>query len=258
MAIDYKKFPWLCPTTGYDFNQGEESSIAGNIVKDSESITSEETTTDAYGKFGLKLLYYKVSLDTQKDEIYGEDTLHMIERSFYFNGYVEQIPPNVRTYQLEGIWGEDVITMYVGKTAFKYWSTYGGEDKNTPEVFDDIEPRIGDVIYFEVNDTFYEIRDVKNWSDAFGLAQHTYTITLKVYKDTKMTIDTDNETLKNINDPIYKVASSKIREAEPMHDDLSINRYLEEITKEGGTEAMNPLWEDRSQGEKRIDPFDGW
>lgn len=254
--MDYSEFPWLCPTTG---NSEPPKGSTGNIVKDEEGDKVEGITTDAYGKFGLKLTYYKVSLDTKRpDDIYGEDQLQMIERAFYFNGYVEQIPPNVRTYQLQGIWGEDTITMWVGKTGFKYWSTYGGEDRNSPEVFEDFEPRIGDIVYFQVNDTFYEIRDVKYYSDAFGLASHTYTITLKVYKDCKYTIDTTNETLKDAQDPIYKVAPAELRSDKPMKDSLAINDYLKEIQKHDSKEDLNPIWRDDNLGEARFDPFDGW
>lgn len=256
--MDYSKYPWLCPTTGYESTSESETSTAGNIVKDSESVEAEAATTDAYGTYGLKLTYYKVSLDTEENRIYGEDELQMIERAFYITGYVNQIPPNVLTYQLQGIWGEDTVTLYVGITAFKYWSTYGGEDRNTPMKYDDIVPRIGDVVYFEANDTFYEIRDVKFYSDAFGLASHVYTITLKVYKDIKMTIDTDNETLKDQSDPIYKVAANKLREDEPMHDALAINDFLDSATSTSGTEVVNPMWEDRIKGEKRFNPFDGF
>lgn len=262
--IDYEKYPWLCPTTGR-YEPGCYNKDTGNRVSEGESNNAEAVTTDAYGTYGLKLVYYKISHSTTSvdetgtyDPIYGEDQLQMVERSFYFNGYTEKIPPNVRTYQLQGIWGEDLVQVFVGKTAFKYWSTYGGKDKNTPEVFEDFEPRIGDVVYFPANDTFYEIRDVKYFSEAFGLASHTYTLTLKVYKDCKYTIDTTNETLQDQSDPIYNVATSALNSAIQTEDVLKLNDVVKNLKEEDDFYQTDVMWEDKNKGEVRIDPFDGW
>lgn len=254
---DYVKYPWLCPTTA-EYDVGCSNSATGNIVTETESDNVEAMSTDAYGTYGLKLVYYKVSHNLEVDPVYGEDQLQVVDRSFYFIGYTESIPPNVRTYQLQGIMGEDLLQVYVGKTAFKYWSTYGGKDKNSPKVFDDIEPRIGDVVYLPVNDTFYEIRDVKYYNSAFGLASHVYTLTLKVYKDCKFTIDSSNETLSDSNDPIYTVATSSFSSSAQIEDPLKVNDIVKNISKENNFYHPDSLWDNDEDGEKRIDPFDGW
>ena len=255
--MDYKKYPWLCPTTGY-YEPACSNSATGNRVSEGESDNAEAVTTDAYGTYGLKLVYYKVSLNTQVDPLYGEDPLQVIERAFYFNGYTDKIPPNVRTYQLQGIYGEDLVQVYVGKTAFKYWSTYGGSDRNTPKVYDDFEPRIGDVVYFPANDTFYEIRDVKYFTEAFGLASHTYTLTLKVYKDCKYTIKTVDPTLADSSDPIWQVATSGFAASAQTEDVLKLNNVVKNLKEEEDFYNPDMMWEDKNKGEARIDPFDGW
>ena len=194
-------YPWLCGTLN---GLSNPISDGNNIVCTNETDTVDSIVTDAYDTFGLKCVYYRVSEDLLRDKLYGEDQLRMIVRSWYFNGYVEQLPPNVRTYQLEGIWGEDTVQMYASIDAFNYYSTYGGVDKNTPEVYDEQPPSIGDIIYIPANDYFYRIVDVKYYEQAFGLKPHTYTFTLKVYKDNKYTIDTSSPTLSDPNDPIIK------------------------------------------------------
>lgn len=252
-------YPWLCSTMPKT-NDWDCYSSAGNIVTEDEGHQAEAYTTEAYGTFGLQVVYYKVSENLERDKILGEDQLQVVQRAFNIVMYTEQLPPNVRTYQLQGIWGEDVITCFVGVTAFKYWSTYGGKDRNTPKVYDDFVPRIGDVVYLPQNDTFYEIRDVKYYQEAFGLQSHTYTLTLRVYKDTKLTIDFRNETISDKDDPIYNVATSDFPEQYQINDPLKKNDLLEEesLVKSDNVNYMDVIYHKEDEGRPRIDPFDGW
>ena len=47
------------------------------MVTDDEGKQAEAYTTDAYGTFGLQVVYYKVSENLQRDKIYGEDQLQV-------------------------------------------------------------------------------------------------------------------------------------------------------------------------------------
>lgn len=252
-----EKYPWLCPTTGY-YKSGCESS-ASNTVSQTESDNAEAITTDAYGTYGLQLVYYRVHNNIERDPLFGEDQLEVIERAFNFIGYTESIPSNVRTYQVQGIFGEDLVKLTVGRLAFKYWSTYGGEDRNTPEVYEDIQPMIGDIIYFPQNDVFYEVRDVKYFNEAFGLQSHTYMITCKVYTDSKKTIDFHNPTLSNREDPIYKVAPDDFPNQYEIHDPLALNDELEtQALKESENIHMMDVLYTKESGKKQFDNFNGW
>ena len=253
-------YDWLCSTMPKKDAWTCYNDDTGNMVTDDEGKQAEAYTTDAYGTFGLQVVYYKVSENLQRDKIYGEDQLQVIERAFNIVMYTEQLPPNVRTYQLQGIWGEDVITCFVGVTAFKYWSTYGGKDRNKPLVYEDFVPRIGDVVYLPQNKTFYEVRDVKYYQEAFGLQNHTYTLTLRVYKDTKLTIDFRNETISDKTDPIYDVATSDFPEQYQINDTLKKNDILEDeaLTKSKNVNHMDVIYHPDDEGKPRIDPFDGW
>lgn len=253
-------YEWLCSTLINKDAYSCHNDETGNMVSEEEGYNAEGFTTDAYGKYGLQVVYYKVSENLKRDKIFGEDQLQVVERAFNIMMYTEQLPPNVRTYHLQGIWGEDVVTCYVGVTAFKYWSTYGEEDRNTPEVYDDFQPRIGDIVYIPHNETFYEIRDVKYYQEAFGLMSHTYTLTLRVYKDTKLTIDINNPTLKDESDPIYSVATHDFPEQYEINDPLKKNNILDDeaLKKSKNVNHMNVMYKPKEEGNKRIDPFDGW
>ena len=253
-------YDWLCSTLKNKDAYDCYNDNTVNMVTEDEGYMDEGLTTDAYGTYGLQVVYYKVAENLVRDKILGEDQLQVIERAFNIVMYTEQLPPNVRTYQLQGIWGEDVLTCYVGVTAFKWWSTYGEKDRNTPKVYDDFIPRIGDIVYLPQNETFYEIRDVKFYQEAFGLMSHTYTLTLKVYKDNKMTIDNHNPTLSDPTDPIYDVATRDFPEQYNTNDPLKDNDILdnEALEKSKNVNHMNVLYKPKEEGNKRYDPFDGW
>jgi hypothetical protein len=243
-------YPWLCGTMPKK-NDWDCYSSAGNVVTQEEGYNAEAFTTEAYGKYGLQSVYYKISENLVRDKIFGEDQLQVVERAFNFMMYTDNLPPNVRTYQIQGIWGEDTLTVYVGRTAFKYWSTYGGSDRNTPQVYDDFEPRIGDVVFLPLIQTlypkdqgsFWEIRDVKYYQEAFGLQPHTYTLTLKVYKDTKLTILNNSPTIPQ-GDPIWSVATQDFPEQYNINDPLKNNGYLkyEELKKSNNQNHMDVLY----------------
>lgn len=253
-------YPWLCSTMPKVDDWECRNDDTGNQVTEDEGDQVESYTTEAYGTYGLQVVYYKVSENLTRDRIYGEDQLQVVQRAFNIVMYTDQIPPNVRTYQLQGIWGEDLVTCYVGVTAFKYWSTYGGKDRNTPKVYEDFTPRIGDVVYMPHNSTFYEIRDVKYYQEAFGLQSHTYTLTLKVYKDTKLTVDTKDETLSDAEDPIYGVATDDFKSQYNIDDPLKKNDMLEDdsLEKSSNVNHMGVLYRSKDEGKVRVDPFDGW
>ena len=245
MAINtnISAYPWLCSTMkkklDYDCGPNENGS---SISKD-ESSNVDSLTSESYGTYGLQIVYYKVSEDLKRDKIFGEDQLQAIERAFNVMMYTEQLPPNVRSYHIQGIWGEDVVTCYVGVGAFGYWSTYGGIDRNTPYVYESFIPRIGDICYLPQNNTFYEIRDVKYYQEAFGLQSHTYTLTLRVYKDTKMTVLGDSPTIPQ-EDPIWTVATKDWSEQYEINDILKTNDYLkyEELKKSQNANHMDVLY----------------
>lgn len=244
MAVDYKKFPWLCPT----IKEYEMCSSGDNFAVNDKNVASE-TTIEALDLYGISCVYYYVTHDITHDVHFGEDQLEWIARAFNFRGYVKQLPSNIRTYKLEGIWGEDLVEMYVANTSFRYFSTYGGIDRNTPEVYDQIVPRIGDVIYIPANKTFYEIRDVKYYTESFGLTSHSYTLTLKVYKDCKYTISASNPTLQPVSgvyDPIYNVAASALINQDQYHDILSLNSQLQTLEKSNTVDMFNYAYDENS------------
>lgn len=224
------KYPWLCNTVRTDDVSCPK--VNGRTVSESETGTTDGVTIQGLDLYGIKLVYYKVEhgpdrkLYSGYDRMFGEDTLELISRAFYFKGYMEQLPPNVRSYQLQGIWGQDIVTLYVARGSFEYYSTYGGTERNTPNVHEAMKtPAIGDIVYIPNNDTFYEILDVKEYNEAFGLASHSWTITMRVWKDRKLTIASDEDTMP-VGDPVFDITTSAYSAQHQTNDILKLNDKL--------------------------------
>ena len=89
------------------------------------------------------------------------------------------------------------------------------------------------------------------YNEAFGLKSHSYTITLKVYQDTKCTVSATNPTLaitdNRIFDPIYQVASSALSAQDQYHDPLQLNDELQNLNKMTTVDMFNYVYEDSLQ-----------
>ena len=216
---------WLCSTVRE--KPVYCTAAEGKNVSEDDAAMSERVAIEGVDLYGLKMAYYPVSEHAYQngaaviDPLFGEQQLETIDRAFWFMGYVSQLPPNVRTYQLQGIWGEDLVQVYVAAKAFEYFSTYGGSDRNTPEVHSKLDPRIGDIVYLPNNGILYEIVDVKNWEEAFGLTSRYKLITLRVFKDNKKTVSDDPSI--PADDPIRKASPSEVSAYQPTTDVLKID-----------------------------------
>ena len=226
---------WLCSTVR---EKPVFCTLAdGSNVGGEDAALSERVSIEGTDLYGLKMAYYCVDEKTYEngaaaiDPLFGEHQLETIDRAFWFMGYVSQMPPNVRTYQLQGIWGEDLVQLWTSIPAFKYFSTYGGADRNTPELHDALKtPRVGDIVYLPNNDTLYEIVDVKQWEETLGTTSRYFNITMRVFKDSKRTVSDDPSI--PADDVIRKYSPSEIGSDSPTPDHLRLKP--EETPDEAG------------------------
>jgi hypothetical protein len=218
---------WLCSTVR-EKPVFCASASDGSNVSEPDASMSERIAIEGASLYGLKMAYYCVSERSYQsgavavDPLFGEQQLETIDRAFWFTAYTAQMPPSVRTYQLQGIWGEDVVQLWVPIRAFRYFSTYGGASRNDPETHEALEtPRIGDLVFLPANGTAYQIVDVKRWEETLGTAPRYFTVTLRVYMDTKRTVSGDPSI--PLDDPIRKLCSSALERDEPTPDVLRIS-----------------------------------
>lgn len=186
---------WLCSTIREDFSAYcSYDEDEGTSTTEEDESTAEAVSIEGVDLYGVKMCYYMVD-SAPPDPLFGEKQIETVERAFWFMGYLEAMPQDVRSYQLQGIYGQDLVQVYVTRTAFKYFSTYGGSDRNTPETNEALtNPRIGDIVLINPTQLLYEIVDVQYWEAAFGQTSIYALLTMKPFRDTYMTIS-DNETI---------------------------------------------------------------
>ena len=61
-------YPWLCSTMPKVNDWDCYNTDTGNMVTDDEGKQAEAYTTEAYGTFGLQVVYYKVSENLKRDK----------------------------------------------------------------------------------------------------------------------------------------------------------------------------------------------
>lgn len=222
---------WLCSTVRPKPVFCSQSD--GSNLSEQDAAASERVAIEGVDLYGLKMAYYCVSEKSYHrgaetvDPLFGEQQMRTVDRAFWFMGYVSQLPPSVRAYQLQGIWGEDVVQVLTGTASFKHFSTYSGSDRNAELVRDPLPgARVGDLVYLPNNGIMYQIVDVKLWEETFGTSSRYTCLTLRVYKDDKMTVSSDSTI--PADDPIRKICSSSLESDRPVDDCLKIDPSVDE------------------------------
>jgi len=247
MAGPFKQ-DWLCSTLKRPVSLASCSVSDGRPVSDADAGLGERVTVEGLQLYGLKMTYYCVESSTTRDPLFGEDGLETIDRAFFFTGYVSELPPGVKSYQLQGIWGEDVVTVYAARAAFSYFSTYSGPDRNDPEIEEPLKsPRVGDLVWLSQTGVMYEIVDVKEWEQPFGLQSQTWTITMRVAKDTKRTVS-DDPTLPE-DDPVRNMSASSLDSDVPFDDPLKLPEPMPESPDAGRIDLFDWDYEFESADE---------
>ena len=211
--------------------------------KDNERFLYESLQLDEFNKFGVTWVYYPTTYNLTRDVIFKEDPNKMVVRCFSAKGMIEDIPPEQKSFKLEGIFGSDIVRAYFSKLHFDEASTYSDI---VPSAYPSITPLIGDYIYLSSNDIFYEVINVKDTIEQFQNRPHSYELVLRVYKDNKLTVSAGSPTL--VNDRILTVCTSATSAITQFEDYLAINSDVETLVS-----AIEYI---PKAGEK--DPFSGW
>lgn len=213
--------------------------------KDNERNLYDTLMTDSFNKFACVWIYYPTTYNIIYDRVFKEDRNKFIIRGFSAMGYIDDIPSNHKTWNIEGIIGQDIVRAYFSIAHFKDVSTYQNNDQN---VYPKYSPQVGDICYLTPNSMFYEVINVKTTVEQFLNRSHNYELTLRVFRDDKMTVSADSPTL--INDPILTICASEVSATTPTVDFLSVNSFVDD--------TVIPIEYSDKPGEKKSDSFGGW
>lgn len=170
-----------CTIEGYDWTKPHYFDPSSECYS-AETALMSSLTSEAYNKFGFTVEYYVKQISTKRDKVYGEDALENIVRRFKLSVYTDNVPQMEKHYMIQGMTYTDIVHLQCSIQHFKEASV---RTFITNEIaYEEYYPKIGDLMYFPWNKTFYEIINVKTFSDgsSFLTTPITFEFIVKVWK----------------------------------------------------------------------------
>lgn len=181
-----------CSVSGKDWNAPRYFDGIDNDCYKAEAALVSSLTSEAYGNFGFEVQYYLKSIETDKDQLYGEDPLHNVERRFKLQLYISNIPTMQKNYELQGMVYQELINCQCTIQHFYEASQLSYPDMQS--IYEPEVPKIGDIVYVEYSDTYYEVVNVKEFAESstFLAVPMTYTFILRVWRNNHEFVDEQN------------------------------------------------------------------
>lgn len=266
-----------CSVNGKDWNKAKYFDSKNNDCYAAEAALMSSLTSEAYSNFGMEVQYYIKNIDTKHDRLYGEDPLENIIRRFTLKMYADSLPSMQKTYTLNGIDYQEIMTC---QCTIQHFMEASQLEYNTYErKYDIAVPKIGDIVYVEYSNLYYEVINVKTFADGstFLSSPITYTFTLRVWKNSHEFVDEFNENPDTMDD-IRKYAEldetfdidgdiidNKSSHVGTASDMLEINSDLLVDTDKHGNPTDNIYShveykppESKQNGQGSYDIFNGW
>ncbi len=143
-----------------------------------EKVLYDRVTSEALDQHGVKGDWYVVDYSLNNEKLFGEDNARKILYTFPLKVYMET-PFEQRQYNQWGM--EELDNFVVYCTKFQY-STYASKSGHA-----DYTPNSGDFFRPFYNGVIYEVITVYDTDDQFLNTQHTWKLTLKVFKNEMLT-----------------------------------------------------------------------
>jgi hypothetical protein len=181
-----------CSVSGKDWNAPRYFDGIDNDCYKAEAALVSSLTSEAYGNFGFEVQYYLKGIETDKDQLYGEDPLHNVERRFKLQLYTSNIPTMQKNYELQGMVYQELINCQCTIQHFYEASQLSYPDMQS--IYEPEVPKIGDIVYVEYSDTYYEVVNVKEFAESstFLAVPMTYTFILRVWRNNHEFVDEQN------------------------------------------------------------------
>lgn len=181
-----------CSVSGKDWNAPRYFDGIDNDCYKAEAALVSSLTSEAYGNFGFEVQYYLKSIETDKDQLYGEDPLHNVERRFKLQLYTSNIPTMQKNYELQGMVYQELINCQCTIQHFYEASQLSYPDMQS--IYEPEVPKIGDIVYVEYSDTYYEVVNVKEFAESstFLAVPMTYTFIIRVWRNNHEFVDEQN------------------------------------------------------------------
>ena len=267
-----------CSVSGKDWNVPRYFDGINNDCYKAEAALVSSLTSEAYGNFGFEVQYYLKDIETNKDKLYGEDPLHNVERRFKLQLYTSNIPTMQKNYELQGMVYQELITCQCTIQHFYEASQLSYPDMKS--IYEPEVPKIGDIVYVEYSDTYYEVVNVKEFAESstFLAVPMTYTFILRVWRNNHEFIDEKNvnpdkmdefrkyaELAETFNLDTSTSTTDKTTEVSHESDMLSTNEDMKKDVDKNNVPKDNvhshAIYKDdeiKEDNPAYFDPFGGW
>jgi hypothetical protein len=154
-----------------------------------EKLLYDKITSEAYDQHGVKGDWYAVDFSLNNEKLFGEDNDRKILFNFPLKVYME-LPFEQRQYNQWGMEELDNFVIYCNKYQFEKYALRSNHQNYIPTPGDLFRPHYNGVIY--------EVSSVKDTDDQFLNTQHTWKITVRVFRNNMLTT-TANVSAENLN-----------------------------------------------------------
>lgn len=122
---------------------------------------------------------------------------------------------------MQGMIYNETVTLQCTIAHFLEASRYDWKTEN-PEAFESITPKIGDLMYFNFNDTYYEVINVKDFAEntSFLSTPITYQFILRVWRNSHENVDE-----MNVNDDKMEHLRSYVELGETFNVDMDFGKH---------------------------------
>jgi hypothetical protein len=112
---------------------------------------------EAWNMYGVKIIYYKTTYDTNYDRVWGEDGDRHVVQEWNVMAYF-QLPRENKVWSKFGIEGINDFSMFISKEHYRFKT-------------DDYIPKIGDLVLALSDNKMYEVTEVKEEAPMFMLSK---------------------------------------------------------------------------------------
>tara|TARA_R110001606_G_scaffold88448_6_gene199281 strand:- start:8019 stop:8795 length:777 start_codon:yes stop_codon:yes gene_type:complete len=214
-----------------------------------EKLLYNKLTSEAFDQHGVKGDWYAVDYSLDNEKVFGEDNSRKILYNFPLKAYTE-LPFEQKQYNQWGMEELDNFIIYCNKYQFETYASRSGHSGYIPHGGDFFRPKYNGVIY--------EVINVYDTEDQFLNTQHTWRITLKVFRNEMLTTS-PNVSAENLvtYDNTNAVPTEPPTQVQPMSayttsgsDTLKQNDLID-------TKKTDVLYNDPNPG-SGTDIFNGW
>lgn len=214
-----------------------------------EKLLYNKLTSEAFDQHGVKGDWYVVDYSLDNEKVFGEDNSRNILYNFPLKVYME-LPFEQKQYNQWGMEELDNFIIYCNFYQFEQYAKRSGHAG--------YKPNGGDLFRPHYNGVIYEVINVYSTEDQFLNTQHTWKLTLRVFRNEMLTTS-PNVSAENLTtyDKTNAVSTEPPAQVQPISayttsgsDTLKQNDLIDEVKDEVLYQDPNP--------DSGFNPFNGW